>query len=380
MRQVFEFLRGARAPGFLFLHHLPNADAAPVKRQINGFSRHTIDVSDGFERDPLVKETFLSHSLVHEAYKELSMNIGTASSLMASLPAVIMGLVGLSELAARTYEKATSASNASTTNASTPTLVDTASVLATRSAGDILTNLQGSAVMRSSGANSPVTNGAFLELGNAVSSARTDAKTRDQTLSSASSWIHDVTQSLSNSKSAQTGLGTDLVKAIRESLTDSTASSTRVGKDKALATYGSNSTQANLGVEANAGISVGSSPGGGGPSGAGLLSRIPGVGALTSLIPSVNAGVKVSGSAAATATNQASATDTITQNKSVDEASLAIAPDENEESGGCANGRCLTWAAELQRCEAGKEGCWTKNVVSEYVSFVDSLFSFGGSK
>ena len=260
---------------------------------------------------------YLSHSLVHEAYKELSMNIGTASSLMASLPAVIMGLVGLSELAARTYEKATSASSASTTNTSTPTMVDTSAVLATRSAGTVEPNLQGSGILRGAGSSESVLGGSFMSLSQAVTSGYSEAKARETSVSNATNWIKDTTRLFSEGNSNQTGFAKDLFTAIKKSLDKTTGTSTSTGNDTNLSTTKTNDTSAELGVGLNAGFKA-STPGAanagksGGEEKGGLLSLIPSIG--------FSAGVDVSGKSGASAKNQASALTNNTQRKSAEDA------------------------------------------------------------
>ncbi len=206
---------------------------------------------------------YLSHSLVHEAYKELSISIGTASSLMASMPVVIMGLVGMGEVAARAYDKATTASNASTVSSTTPSLTNNSPVLATRSAGDIHPNLQGGATLIGRGASDPATHGTLMSLSQAVTQNHSKAQAREASVSSAQNWVKDTTQLFHKGTSSQTGVGTDLHRSIRTALeaAEGSSESTRDSDGSQTRKSTQRDTQLSAGVDGSVKAQIPKLPG-----------------------------------------------------------------------------------------------------------------------
>lgn len=245
---------------------------------------------------------YISEASASELYKGLSLRIGTASSLMAGLPAIMAGIFALATNSAATHVGSNIAPKSTEAGSSAaPIASDTAPLMRTNAVATGSQMVGGSQV-ELNGQQALNTVGG-TQLARTASAVASKTLTNQATISEGQSVLKEWAKGAhsSTSKGTDKVSGTSVNAAKEVDVTNSTSHETGTVKDASERKDNAKTTA----LSANAGAKVGiSTPGGGGGSGGGGSGGAP-IGA------SAEAGGSVQGTASAT--NSASAATTVSE-------------------------------------------------------------------
>jgi conjugal transfer mating pair stabilization protein TraG len=216
---------------------------------------------------------FLSPAAIHSAYKELSLQVGVGSHIMASLP-VLMSMIfalgeaaGMASVAAEVTPKGTE-----TGKAEAPSVVDSSPLMRTKSQ-DTLQQFEGGAyaIQAAGSRDAASSSNSFKALSRGASQTVSDTDSREKRESEERSSVHRVADALAHRDYQSLGLNYSQGEALRKELSNNLRETGQDSAQVSTSSDRSNTRSATLGATLGATSSAGASTGGGGGSlGAGL--------------------------------------------------------------------------------------------------------------
>ena len=203
----------------------------------------------------LAQGGYLSHAVTHAMYKELSLQIGTASHIMASLPVLMSMIFALGESSALTsVANSIAPKGTEVAQDSTPMLTNSAPIIressmATGEQGDHFAQSRLNGAI-SSVAGSEQLNSVSKEMNNTISAANT----KQHTLSEGNTNLADWKEAFAKNDYKKVGVDSRTGAAIKENYEKATRENDRTSIKDGVTSTKSNANSTSLG--ANAGASV----------------------------------------------------------------------------------------------------------------------------
>jgi conjugal transfer mating pair stabilization protein TraG len=208
----------------------------------------------------LTQQGYLSQALTLEAYKELSIQVGTASQLMGGLPVLMTMIFGLGASSASvSLASSMNAYDSKAATASTPPATNTAPILQNSSMANAAQG-NGYNTLSQTGAIKAVNqNAQYGQLAQQVHRAQSEEASRQQVITEGESLTKAFTERGSLSNATRTGIDKSTAESISKRVSDTlrNSNSEHVNDNASSSKTNSNTTTAGFGVSASASVGAG---------------------------------------------------------------------------------------------------------------------------
>ena len=243
---------------------------------------------------------FLSQAVAIEAYKEFSLQIGTASHIMASLPILMSMIFMMGESSALTHVAASvNPKSTGAADLAAPTATNAVPILQQRSMATADQGLGFSNVKQTGALDNAATTPSFGILTKEATATNTAARTQQKSITEGEQNLKDWKESFSSGDYSKFGIDKRTGESIRKSYEKNQSEAERQSSARGVTSGKTNTNNTNLGLSAGATVSGGA--------------------ALSGLSASASANAGVSGNTSTSATDNLGADGRTAKDRSINE-------------------------------------------------------------